>query len=221
VINVKKMGIMEQIFILIFIVLIVSGASTMTLAQGPEGFGQGIELSPHNFSHPLWLTISKMCPVCHTIHNEALPLKKYRNGLLWKREVFSVSYIMYHSYWGASFFETRDKSTWASSTGKRSNLPDGQSKFCLACHDGIIAPDVFQLHHFVSAQYGRTRRNLRDPNITFMGTSGTISEVLDRGKIQCSSCHDAHGVESVADTKLLRVKAPELCTVCHKIKMPE
>jgi predicted CXXCH cytochrome family protein len=208
---------MEQLYVIIFIVFILSATCTLTLAQGLEGFGQGIEQSPHNFSHELWLPLSKMCHVCHTVHNETLPISQYRDGLLWKNEIFSVSYIMYHSSWGASFVDTRDKSTRSSSLGKRSNLPDGLSKFCLTCHDGIIAPDVFILHHFVSAEYNAKNTYLRDPDLTIMGLSGPISEVLDRGKIQCSSCHDVHGVESIPKTKLLRAQAPALCSICHKI----
>jgi predicted CXXCH cytochrome family protein len=126
---------------------------------------------------------------------------------------------MYHSYWGEDYIETRDKTSWTSSTRKKSNLPDGLSKLCLTCHDGIIAPDVFILHHYVSAVYDVSKTNLKDPVVTVMGLSGTISEVLDRGKIQCSSCHDVHGAESVAHTKLLRAEKPEICTVCHIINI--
>lgn len=208
---------MEQLLIIMCMVLIMSGTSTLTSAQGVEGFGQGIEQSPHNFSHSSWLPLSKMCHVCHTVHNETLPISQYREGLIWKSDIISFSYVMYHSSWGAAFVDTRDKAIWSSSMGRRSNLPDGLSKFCLACHDGIIAPDVFILHHFVSSEYKMKRNYLRDPDLTIMGFSGSISEVLDRGKIQCSSCHDVHGVESIPNSKLLREKAPVLCFICHEI----
>jgi hypothetical protein len=56
-----------------------------------------------------------------------------------------------------------------------------------------------------------------------MGTSGTIADVLDAGKVQCSSCHDVHDQESVAGTHLVRVAqsvaqggvASGLCLTCH------
>jgi len=57
-----------------------------------------------------------------------------------------------------------------------------------------------------------------------MGTSGTIADVLDNGKVQCSTCHDVHNQESVPGTHLLRVTtlgdatgvgASELCLTCH------
>lgn len=212
---------MEKLTIHILTVIIAASVSTMAIAEEPEKFGTGIERSPHDFSHPSWLPISRICPVCHTVHNRALPSEHYQDGLRWKRDLYSISYILYHSFWGASFFDTRDKTSWTSLTGRRSNLPDGLSKFCLACHDGIIAPDVFILHHFVSAEYDITKINLRDPDLTLMGSSGSISEVLDGGKIQCSSCHDVHGVESVANTKLLREEKPKLCMTCHRIRIEE
>ncbi|MFQ5608173.1 MAG: hypothetical protein ACE5GA_09525, partial [Candidatus Zixiibacteriota bacterium] len=55
-----------------------------------------------------------------------------------------------------------------------------------------------------------------------MGTSGTINEVLENGKVQCSSCHDVHDNEAVGATHLLRVsqkasmgQASGLCLTCH------
>jgi predicted CXXCH cytochrome family protein len=207
---------MEKIMILVLAVLLVAGIRTLPAADIPEGFGTGIKESPHDFSHVSWLPLTGICHVCHTVHNEALASLKYTDGLAWMREINSISYIMYHSYWGAPFFESRFKMNMRTMTGRRSNLPDGLSKICLSCHDGIIAPDVFILHHFVSAEYNVSKTTLRDPDLTEMGISGKISDVLDAGKIQCSSCHDVHGIQSVAKTKLLRVERSQLCITCHK-----
>jgi predicted CXXCH cytochrome family protein len=207
----------EKLLMLMLMVVILVDLNTVAIADVTENFGTGFAQSPHNFSHASWLPTAKICHVCHTYHNEKLPTQQYSRGLLWQSTVFSVTYVMYHSYWGAAFFDTRDKTSWTSLTGKRSNLPDGLSKLCLACHDGIIAPDVFRLHHFVSSEYDVKKINLRDPYVTRMGMSGSISEVLDGGKIQCTSCHDVHGVESFGDTKLLRAEKPMLCITCHKI----
>jgi hypothetical protein len=72
-----------------------------------------------------------------------------------------------------------------------------------------------------------TYDTVADPNLratsTTMGTSGTIADVLDAGKVQCSSCHDVHDQESVAGTHLVRVAqsvaqggvASGLCLTCH------
>jgi predicted CXXCH cytochrome family protein len=210
---------MRKQMIFILTILLLAGVGTMAIAEIPEIFGSGIEESCHNFSHLSWLPTTKICHVCHTVHKEALPRKQYPNGLLWKRDVDSVSYNLYNSFWGAASLDTRDRTSWTSLTGKKSNLPDGISKLCLACHDGIIAPDVFILHHFVSAKYDVTKTNLRDPDTTLMGISGSITEVLDGGEIQCSSCHDVHGVESIARTKLLRAEKTKLCLTCHRVNV--
>ncbi|MEF9476103.1 MAG: hypothetical protein L0958_05375 [Candidatus Mariimomonas ferrooxydans] len=78
--------------------------------------------------------------------------------------------------------------------------------------------------HPLSITYDDTAdTNLKDPAATAMGTSGMIDDVLDNGKVQCSSCHDVHDQESVANTHLLRVAqtiaqggtASGLCLTCH------
>jgi len=61
-----------------------------------------------------------------------------------------------------------------------------------------------------------TKAELRDPDLTILGVSGPISEVLDGGKIQCSSCHDAHDEETIAGTRLLRVEKDKICVICHR-----
>jgi predicted CXXCH cytochrome family protein len=110
----------------------------------------------------------------------------------------------------------RDTDWTSPVTGRQGGLPDGLSKLCLSCHNGVIAPNVFNLHHFVSLDYDVTIAELREPDLTKMGVSGPISEVLDGGKIQCPTCHDVHDEETVAGTKLLRVMKTEICMLCHK-----
>jgi len=78
--------------------------------------------------------------------------------------------------------------------------------------------------HPISVTYNTADPGL-NPLTTTMGTSGTIEDVLDNGKVQCSSCHDVHDQESVANTHLLRVRqkgdagtgagASSLCLTCH------
>jgi hypothetical protein len=78
--------------------------------------------------------------------------------------------------------------------------------------------------HPISIVYDNTADpTLKDPSTTAMGLSGYIVDVLDNGKVQCSSCHDVHDQESVANTHLLRVAqttaqggSPSgLCLTCH------
>ncbi len=208
---------MKNLIILILGILLITGTRSLVLAVGAAR-GIGTEQSCHNFSHESWLPVIKICSICHIPHHRRGNniLKRYANGLLWKRTVSSLTYNLYNTSWSSSLTGMRDPSWVSPVTGRQGGLPDGQSKLCLSCHNGVIASDVFNLHHFVSLEYDVTKAELRDPDLAQIGVSGSISEVLVGGKIQCSSCHDAHDEESVASTKLLRVGKTEICAVCHR-----
>ncbi|MEK7222832.1 MAG: hypothetical protein AAB156_01005, partial [Pseudomonadota bacterium] len=136
--------------------------------------------------------------------------------------------------------------------GAQSAQPDGTAKLCLGCHDGTVALDTFGKYaggwfmddqnpnliipgladganrdlrgtHPISIAYDPAADGKLQPKSTTMGTSGTIANVLDQDKVQCSSCHDVHDQESVAGTNLLRVaqtvaqggNPSGLCLTCH------
>ncbi len=176
--------------------------------------GIGSDQSCHNFSDDSWLPVTKICTICHVPHRRRKDTR-YEGGLSWNPKVTTFTYNIFNSFWSSSLTGVHDTSYTAPITNRQGGLPDGLSKLCLSCHDGIIAPDIFTLHHFISVDYDMTKTELRDPDLTQMGVSGPISEVLDNGKIQCSSCHDAHDEESIAGTKLLRVDKSQICITCH------
>jgi predicted CXXCH cytochrome family protein len=115
--------------------------------------------------------------------------------------------------------------------------PDGSSRVCVGCHamsdkisrpENRFGPDDLARTHPVSFTYDgglamRARRaGLRDPATTPSGLGGTIAgDLLDsRGKVQCSSCHDAHGPGR--GPKLMRFpydkttsQGSNLCRICH------
>jgi len=115
--------------------------------------------------------------------------------------------------------------------------PDGSSRVCVGCHatsdkisrpENRFGPDRLARTHPVSFTYDsglamRARRaGLRDPAMTPSGLGGTIAkDLLDsRGKMQCSSCHDAHGPGR--GPKLLRFpydkttsEGSNFCRACH------
>jgi predicted CXXCH cytochrome family protein len=203
------------VFILLFLLAIVAGKSALA-ASAAQGIGA--ERSSHNFSHESWLPVTRICGVCHVPHRRRgkKGVKRYENGLLWNKKISDFSYSLYNSSWSSSLTGIRDTSWTSPITGRQGGIPDGLSKLCLSCHNGVIAPDVFNLHHYVSLEYDVTKAELRDPELTKIGVSGPITEVLSGGKIQCSSCHDAHDEESIAGTKLLRAEKARLCMVCHR-----
>jgi len=177
----------------------------------------------------------EICRVCHVPHDHGRTL--YSSGLLWNHDVSTQSYTMYSS-------TTLQGATAAS--------PDGYSKLCLGCHDGTVGVDSFdgkhttpgdnviglydpgyqipgaaasyslQGTHPISITYNTADTGL-NATTTVMGTSGTIADVLQEGKVQCSSCHDVHNSSEVAaGTHLLRENqkkstgtASGLCLTCH------
>lgn len=209
---------MRELIIIIFTLLLSANVSGQETAVNEEADTE-VERRCHNFSHESWLQVSQSCRVCHVRHSETIAMQHYTNGIFWTRNIRSLVYNMYHSSWGASLATIRDTGLTSSATGRQGNIPDGLSKLCLSCHDGVIAPDVFSLHHFVSVGYDIAKTTLREPDITTFGLSGTISDVLDAGAVQCSSCHDVHGEESIDNTSLLRADKPKICFICHRFNI--
>ena len=97
----------------------------------------------------------------------------------------------------------------------------------------LIATHPISVIYDPAADAGNLLNPQLAPETAIMGTSGTvIGDVLEgwngtaysaTGKVQCSSCHDVHDKEAVANTHLLRVNnstltggsASGLCLTCH------
>jgi predicted CXXCH cytochrome family protein len=123
--------------------------------------------------------------------------------------------------------------------------PDGISKKCLSCHDGIIAPDTYggntggtayrfdkdfmgtipNNNHPISFIYDTALAtkdgDLYDPSTKrsgMTGSTGTIkADMLFSNRMECSSCHDVHNTKAVPGTKLLvkDTAGSALCLTCH------
>jgi len=213
------MIIVKKLITMITMLFLITGTSDLASGEG-AGRGIGTDQSCHNFSHEEWLPVVDICRICHVPHNRRVrgnsDINDYPDGLEWNPGAKSVIYSLYNSTWSTSLTGLRDTTWTAPFINRRGGMPDELSKLCLSCHDGIIAPDIFKLHHFVSLDYDTTGTELRDPEVTMMGVSGPITEVLGNGKIQCFSCHDPHDEEAVANTKLIRVPRDKICYLCHK-----
>lgn len=215
--------------------VLVLGSSSRAKA---EGNGAGIVGSPHDFSSATWNHKKEVCRVCHIPHEHER--ETGRVGLLWNHRLSENVYVLYTS-------STLDGAI---------EQPTGISKKCLGCHDDSVGIDQFdskvnlpgtvfmrdfdgggfnvpQLDggtnltatHPISIEYLETEPD-HAPKTALMGTSGTIDDVLEYGKVQCSSCHDVHDSagEAVPDTHLLRVpqsiaqggNPSGLCLTCHQ-----
>lgn len=158
----------------------------------------------------------EICVFCHTPHNAG-------RAPLWNRGNPGRTYTLYSS------------STLNAVVGQ----PDGSSLMCLSCHDGTIAlghvnsrtSDIsFGGSNYIpstNSTYFST--DLTDDHpISFtydaalastdgeLNTPSTIhsSIHLDNGKMQCTSCHDAHG-ETYYNFLRLAGEQSVLCMTCH------
>jgi predicted CXXCH cytochrome family protein len=200
-----------------------------------------------NFSAPITAQLQgQICRPCHAPHNSNngdLAKTNYTDnaglfGPLWDHSLSSVS--NYAIYTGYNFNRP-------GGGGATIGQPDGSSKLCLSCHDGTVALANFRSYttgtttmanfnggaanlgtdlsttHPVSFTYDQALSNtdhkIWDPTTTPSGVhSGTIDgDMLEFGKVQCISCHDAHNGAGVNHLLIKSNVGSALCFTCHKL----
>lgn len=189
-----------------------------------------------------WNGREEICRVCHVPHDHGRATQYYLNGLLWNHAVSTAAYTMYDNAWSSSIDGAQ--SAQPDGTAKLClGCHDGTvgidvfdkyaapGTITIADYDGGFEVPRFldgtnqdlRGTHPLSITYDNVADpGLKNPASTAMGLSGVINDVLDNGKVQCSSCHDVHDQEAVAGTHLLRVgnnlatgSASGLCLTCH------
>jgi predicted CXXCH cytochrome family protein len=155
-----------------------------------------------------------LCIYCHTPHSAG-----GQRGL-WNRELKPLTYKLYES----------------STTEAQIQQPNGSSRLCLSCHDGMMAmgamkrqaePTLGKLtgpavlgtdlsdDHPISFVYDQSlatrRRGLAAPSTL------TGSVKLDNsGQVQCTSCHDAH-IDNHPKVLVMDPGHSSLCVACHQL----
>ena len=184
--------------------------------------------SPHDFRKYPWIRSGEICLPCH------VPQKtKTVPSPLWNRELTTQTFIMY----GRTHVQPPNTPVMSQ--------PDGISKKCLSCHDGIIATDTYgpnaggiayrfdkdymgtipNNNHPISFIYDTALavkdKDLYDPSTRPSGMTGSTAtikaDMLFSNRMECASCHDVHNTKAVPGTKLL-VKdsaGSALCLTCH------
>ncbi len=184
--------------------------------------------SPHDFRKMSWERSGEICLPCHVPHKiETLP------DPLWDHALSTQTFVMYS--------RTRSPGRETPADGR----PDGISKKCLSCHDGIIASDTFSGNtggdayrfegnftgmppnnsHPVSFIYDTALAfkdgDLYDPSTRPSGLAGSNAaidaDMLFSNRMECASCHDVHNAKAVPETKLLVIDTTgsTLCLTCH------
>ena len=191
-----------------------------------------------------WNGRGEICRTCHVPHDHQRVTKFYETGLLWNRALSAASYLMYDNTWSSSIdgtvsaqpdgtallclgchdgtvaLDTFDK--YAGTAGRELGAGD---YYDAGFKVGVVNGTDLDLTgtHPISITYEDSlpAYGMHTATTTSIGTSGFIDDVLDAGKVQCSSCHDVHdSPKAVAGTHLLRVEngaanPSGLCLTCH------
>jgi len=171
--------------------------------------------TPHNLNNYPGVSIAgnQVCLPCHTPHNA---LKSGEGNVLWNHEETAATFTMYSSAAGQ---------------------PEGVSKLCLSCHDGVTALDSYggdtgsvpltgsanvgtdlSNDHPIGIEYPNDLDNYRDPSTFAAGINNgpgvhlvDVSSVL---RVECTSCHQVHnnGLGYFLNVPVLE---SYLCLQCH------
>jgi len=137
--------------------------------------------------------------------------------ILWNHEITTQTFTMY---------------TPLASGRTITGQPDGPSKLCLSCHDGVTAVDnyggVQRNSEYITgnANIGTDLRDDHPIGITYpVGETGYNDKVTLQGvklvtvggeadRVECTSCHDPH--DNSQDPFLRVTKAgSQICLECH------
>ncbi len=181
--------------------------------------GQGITGTKHDFKGAGWNTSGEICIVCHTPHDATTSVT---DAPLWNHALTGETFSLYTS------------STLDASLGQ----PDGNSKLCLSCHDGVTGLDAFggasgvptligaaglvgtdlSGEHPISFTYDAALVTADGGLKAITSTTplgGTIDDdLLFDGKMQCGSCHDVHD-DTQGNFLIMANTASALCLTCH------
>jgi len=208
--------------------LLLASALFMLTACSVAGQQIGDSLGAHDFSQsgtsPVKGNVSASCLYCHAPHASlSAPTA------LWNQTLSVQSYTMYGS------------STFTAPASPQPPLASSSS-LCLSCHDGTVAPgqtvaygkfsmtgimnnaDIFGADLRSSHPFNLALPMQDSPDlVASLATSGKTADTagavkLNKGNIQCDTCHDAH-VQSrdKASANFLVVDGSrgQLCFACH------
>ena len=187
-------------------ILMLAFMGSMAMAQ--------IATTAHDFSGETWTTNTEICVPCHTPHDADATVS---GAPLWNHEVTAATFTLYST-------TTLDATI---------SQPSSSSKLCLSCHDGTVALENFGgtttgTTKLTTAPYGLGIDLGNDHPIGFTYDAAlvtadgglknpAVSPVLDLlygGKVECASCHDAHGA-GFPSLLVATNAGSALCLTCH------
>jgi len=171
--------------------------------------------TPHNLNNYPGVNIpgNRVCLPCHTPHNALLAGEE---NVLWNHAETQETFTMY-----------------SSSAGQ----PEGVSKLCLSCHDGVTAIDSYgggtgsivitgsaalgtdlSDDHPIGIEYPSDPAGYNDP-ATFdpginNGPGVHLVEIDGTERVECTSCHEAHN-NGLGNFLVVPIQESYLCLQCH------
>ncbi len=172
--------------------------------------------TPHNLNNYPGVNIdgNRVCLPCHTPHNALLAGEE---NVLWNHAVTGETFVMY-----------------SSSVGQ----PDGPSKLCLSCHDGVTAIDNYGGNGgtgiVITGSAAFTNDLTDDHPIGIVyptnapaefnqppfapgiggGEGVRLVEIQDTDRVECTSCHNPHN-NGLGRFLNVPIQESYLCLQCH------
>ena len=224
---------MRRVFLLTYMVSVVALAGT-AFGQGivpgePDSYpSAAIASTPHNLNNYPGVTIpgNQVCLPCHTPHNA---LQSGHENVLWNHAETTQTFTMYFK--AADFGET---------TGRfGSSVPEGPSKLCLSCHDGVTAIDNYggnggtgivitgaanlgtdlSNDHPIGITYPTNKpTEYKNPSSFAPGIGGgpgvRLITMNGADRVECTSCHNVHN-NGLGNFLRVPVQESYICLQCH------
>lgn len=175
--------------------------------------------TPHNLNNYPGVNIpgNQVCLPCHTPHNALLSGDE---NVLWNHAETGETFVMYKSTAGQ---------------------PEGPSKLCLSCHDGVTAIDNYggnggtgivitgdaaigtdlSNDHPIGIEYPTSPPlsiEYNDPSTFAPGIGGGVGvklvEITGLERVECTSCHNVHN-NGLGNFLRVPIEESYLCLQCH------
>ncbi len=200
-------------------VLVLIGVAASQIVPGDSSSYPSVSIvnTPHNLNNYPGISIpgNQVCLPCHTPHNA---LVSGDQGVLWNHAETTQTFVMYKSTAGQ---------------------PEGPSKLCLSCHDGVTAIDNYggnggtgivmtgraklgtdlSNDHPIGIQYpSALPAEFRDPSTFAPGIGGgpgvRLVEINSIERVECTSCHNVHN-NGLGNFLRVPLQESYLCLQCH------
>jgi predicted CXXCH cytochrome family protein len=196
----------------------VAVAFALGLIAVPVALQSRIKDTPHKLTgtHGITVTHDEVCRPCHTPHRASTEAE-----FLWNHKLTDMAWTI-------------------DADADKTSMQNSSTRLCMSCHDGTVAIDSYggatgtvfltgntlvgtdlTTSHPVGVTYpiGTTQYNQPDASGNIRDATETPtgqSAHLEDGKVQCGSCHFAHGSRATYGM-FLRVDntGSKLCMTCH------